>query len=326
MSRLSAFASRKSAILAAIAVVVILAAPLVMPNDFIVKLFVFAGIATLVAAGINLIFGYAGQISLGHAAFYGIGAYTAAILSTRFGAPPLVDILAAAVAAALAACVIGIPALRLRGHYLAMATLGFNEIVAIVLVQAKPLTQGTDGISGIPPVSVLGATATTNIANYYVVWMVVLVALLITRNLMKSRVGRGIRALHASEVAAGASAVPTGAYKTRVFILSAVYAGVAGALYAHFVSFISPEAFSTAASVSLLTMVVVGGMGALWGPVLGGLVLTLGPEYLRAYQDWTLVLFGALLIAVMIFRPGGLSSLAGLLDSARRPGAREGAA
>lgn len=293
----------------ALLVALVLAAPLAAPNLFIVRLFVDVGIAILLATGVNLVFGYAGQVSLGHAAFYGLGAYTSAILAVRSGWPPAFGMVAAALGTAAVAYLIGLPALRLKGHYLAMATLGFNEIVAIVLTEAKPLTGGPDGLRGIPHLAVAGYEFGSHIANYYLVWAFVLVGLLVARNLVRSRVGRALRALHDSEVAAAASGVNVARYKTHIFVISAVYAGLAGALSAHFNTFISPPTFSVATSVTLLAMVVIGGMGTLVGPAIGAVALTVGPEYLRAYQDYTIVVYGALLMAAMAFFPGGIASM-----------------
>lgn len=298
---------RAAALAAAIGLIVIL--PVLAPNQFLVKLSALSGIAVLLATGLNLIFGYAGQVSLGHAAFYGIGAYATAILTTKAGWPSVAALVAGVALAGIAAWLVGVPALRLKGHYLAMATLGFNEIVAIVLVQAKPLTNGTDGLGSIPPLSLGPVVIASNAANHYVVWACVLLGLWTARNLVAGRSGRSVRALHDSEVAAEASAVDTGRAKTSTFVISALYAGLAGALYAHFVSFISPVDFVVAASVTIVTMVVIGGMGTVLGPLLGGVLLTVGPEFLRSYQDYTLLVYGSLLIAVLIFWPQGLAGL-----------------
>lgn len=290
-------------------VVAVVLAPLVAPNQFVIRLLVDAGIACLLVTGFNLVFGYAGQVSLGHAAFYGLGAYTTAILTTKFGWPPLAGLAAAVAVAAASACLIGAPALRLRGHYLAMATLGFNEIVVILLIEAKPLTGGSDGLGSIPAMAIGGYRFDSHTSNYYLVWALVLVGLLVARNLIDSRPGRAVRALHDSETAAAASAIDVSSHKIRIFVISAVYAGVAGALYAHFETFISPPSFFVAASVTLLAMVIVGGAGTLVGPLVGAILLTVGPEYLREYQDYTLVVYGALLMAAMVFVPGGAASL-----------------
>jgi branched-chain amino acid transport system permease protein len=284
-------------------------APLVAPNPYVVRIMAQAGIAVLVATGLNLVFGYAGQVSLGHAAFYGVGAYTSAVLTAKLGWHPLAGIAGAAVVTAATAYVIAVPTLRLKGHYLAMATLGLNEIVTILLVEWAWLTGGPSGFRDIPRLRLAGLVFESHTMSYYLVWAFALLGMLVARNLVSSRQGRALRALHDADVAAAACAVDVARAKVRIFVISAVYAGVAGALYAHFVTFISPPTFSVAASIGFLVMVVLGGMGTLAGPVVGALILTFGPEYLRAYQDYTLMVYGALLVATMVFVPRGLASL-----------------
>lgn len=284
-------------------------APVLAPNPYVVRIMVQAGIAMLVVTGLNLVFGYAGQVSLGHAAFYGLGAYASAVLAVKLGWDPFAGIAGAALVTAAAAYIIAVPALRLKGHYLAMATLGFNEIITILIVEWAWLTGGPSGFRDIPRLSLAGVAFTSHTMSYYLVWAFALVGILVARNLVSSRTGRALRALHDADVAAAASGVDVARAKVRVFVISAVYAGVAGALYAHFVTFISPPTFSVAASVGFVVMVVLGGMGTLAGPVAGALILTFGPEYLRAYQDYTLMVYGALLVATMVFVPRGLASL-----------------
>lgn len=294
---------------AAALLAIVLVAPVLAPNPYAVRIMAQAGIAFLLATGLNLVMGYAGQVSLGHAAFFGLGAYGSAIVSLRFGWHPLLGIVVAVALTGLIAYVVGLPTLRLKGHYLAMATLGLNEIVLILLVEASDLTGGPSGLTNIPRFRLFGVTFGSHAMSYYLIWVFALFGLLVARNLTASRSGRALRALHGSEFAAAASAVDVSKAKVRIFVVSAIYAAVAGALYSHFVTFISPPTFSVAASVMLVVMVVAGGLGTLIGPLLGAVLLTLGPEYLRAYQDYTLIVYGALLMATMVFLPGGLASV-----------------
>ena len=288
----------------------------------IVNLMVLTGIYACAVLGLNLLLGYAGQISLGHAAFFGIGAYTTAILCTRFTWFPtwLGVILGASLAGAIG-WLVGKPVLRLKGNYLAMATLGLGEIAFILFSQLKGLTGGTVGMLNIPPLSIFGLKFDTDIKFYYLVWAIVLVIMLLTINLVLSRVGRGLRALHSSEVAADAMGVNTGSYRVKVFVWSAVLAGLGGALFAHFQLYINPESFTFALSILFVTMVVVGGMGDIWGGLVGVVALTFLPSIIQVFPEWipgipesltnfsnyALVLYGLLLIIFMIFLPKGLS-------------------
>lgn len=268
---------------------------------------ILLGINAIIILGLTLFMGHAGQISIGHAAFFGIGAYTAAIVTTRYGWSPWLGILAAAIGAGVIAYMIGKPSLRLRGHYLAMATLGFGEIIHALMNQLKGLTNGTDGIGSIPTISIGGLSFDSKQSFYYLVWLFVAVILFICLNVVRSRVGRALRAVHGSEIAAQAMGVDTAKYKIQVFVMSAVFAGIAGSLFAFYMSFISPESFTITESVVLVTMVVVGGMSSLWGGILGAGLLTLLEEYLRDYLEYSFLIYGTLLVMIMIFMPNGLA-------------------
>jgi branched-chain amino acid transport system permease protein len=295
--------------LAAVAVM-----PWLLPNQYLVHILVVAGVYVTMAMGLNLLMGYAGQVSLGHAGFYGLGAYVSAVLSVRWGLSPWLGMPLAAVATGVLAFVLGIPTLRLRSYYLAMATLGIGVVLHLAFVQLYRVTGGSSGLSGILPWDIGGLRFTTATDHYVLVWAFAAAALWITRNLVNSRVGRVLRALGDSEVAAAAMGVDTAAEKRRVFVLSAVYASVAGSLYAHYITVISPEIFSFLFSVVLVLMVAIGGIGLYWGAVVGAVLLTVLPEGLRRFGDWELPLYGLALILVMLFLPRGI---AGLLVPAR---------
>jgi branched-chain amino acid transport system permease protein len=288
----------------------------------IVNLMVLSGIYACAVVGLNLLVGYAGQISLGHAAFFGIGAYSVAILCTNFAwFPTWLGIAIGAVLAGIIGWLVGVPVLKLKGHYLAMATLGLGEIIFILFRELTGLTKGTVGITSIPPLSIFGLQFDSDFKLYFLVWAVVMVMMLIIINIIRSRVGRGLRALHSSEVAADAMGVNTSNYKTRVFVLSAVFAGAGGGLFAVFQRYVNPESFHFTLSVLFVTMVVVGGMGNLWGGIVGAVVLTFLPSVITALPEWipvfptslqnfgnyTLVLYGLLLIVFMIFLPQGVA-------------------
>jgi len=301
-------------------VAVVAALPWVLGNDYYVNVLVFVGINSLLAVGLTLLMGCAGQVSLGHAAFFGLGAYTSGILTAKYGWNPWPAMVVALALVSAVAWVVGGPTLRLRGHYLAMATLGFGVIVALVLVEALPLTGGSSGLVGIPKLSIGGFALDSNRRFYYVAWAFALLAVVLSRNIVNSRVGRALRAIHGSEVAANTLGVNTPQYKLQVFVLAAAFGALAGSLRAHFVNFLSPQPFGWHTSVALVVMVVVGGMGNVWGAIVGAAAVTIVQEALRAFKDYDILVFGLLLILVMMFVPGGLvGALERLLARRRAP-------
>ena len=281
--------------------------PLVLPNDYYLTVLIFGGLYTIVSIGLNLLMGYAGQASLGHAAFYGLSAYTTGVLTATYHWPIWAGILAGLALTTLVSWLIAVPTLKLRGNYLAMGTLGFGIIVFIIFNEATSITGGPSGFAEIPKLSIAGKEFSSDLEYFYVVWAVVLLLFALSQNLVRSRMGRALRAIHTSETAASALGVDTQRCKMFVFVLSAFYAAVAGALYAHYVTFVSPGTFGFPISVLLVTMVVLGGMGSLWGAVLGALFLTILPEQLRAIEDFDILVYGAILVLCMMFLPGGLA-------------------
>ncbi len=310
----------------------LIVAPLVLRSAYLTTTGVLIGIHAIIAVGLGLLMGYAGQVSLGHAAFYGLGAYCSAILTTKVGLPPLVGIVAGMVITAIIALVVGAPTLRLRGHYLAMFTLGLGMIAQIIFNQAQGLTGGFSGISGIPRFSVGRLVVDTDAEAYILVLVVLAATIIIAHNVVNSRTGRALRALHESEVAASVCGVNVARAKLEVFVLSAVLASVAGSLYAHFITFISPDPFGFRFSVNLLVMVVVGGASSVWGPVAGATLFTVLAQFLQKageqvpYLDAVdTMLFGAVLVLVVIFLQQGLVSLPARLRSRRRSSQEQGA-
>lgn len=275
-----------------------------------VELMIFAGIFSLVCLGLSLLMGYAGQISLAQAAFFGIGAYSSGILTAHFGWNPWLAMPVGALLAAAVAWMVGIPALRLKGHYLAMATLGFGVIVHIIFNEEVDLTGGPSGMVDIPGLSIAGWKISSEMQWYYLVWGAVLLVLLFSFHLLHSRVGRALRAIHEEEVAAEAMGVPTARYKVQIFIFGAVTAAIGGSLYTHYVTFLSPSSFNLMWSIRFVLMVMVGGMQSLWGALLGTVLLTfVGNEWLQVFADFEVVVYGAILLVVALFLPQGLISL-----------------
>ncbi|RJQ85156.1 MAG: branched-chain amino acid ABC transporter permease [Desulfobacteraceae bacterium] len=277
---------------------------------------VFAGIYCLITIGLSLLMGYAGQISLGHAAFFGIGAYVSGILTSRFGLNPWLCMLAGAFAAAFIALALGAPSLKLRGHYLAMATLAFGIIVNIVFREELRWTGGPDGLVGIPGLDLFGIPIDSLMKYYYLVWAFVALAFVYTANLIQSPAGRALRAIHTSEAAAGAMGIDISRYKITVFVFSAVLASLAGSLYAHYMNFINPSTFDLFFSIKLIIMIALGGMHTIWGAVVGAvLVAFLSLEWLHFFEEFEIVVYGVVLLVVTVFLPEGLVGLPAKLQA-----------
>lgn len=296
---------------------VVLLLPLILPNRFYFDMAVKVWLNAIVCVGLNLLIGYAGQISLGHAGFFALGAYASAILTRRFEIPGLVAMLMGAAGVGLLAFLVARPILKLKGHYLAMATLGLGIIVAIVINREIWLTGGPDGVR--VPALFIGDWRVSRIEDWY--WVAggaMLLAVWLALNLIDSGVGRALRALHGSEVAAATAGVDTVRDKAMVFVVSAVFASIAGSLFAHAERFITPQEAGFLRSIEFVTMVVLGGMASTFGAVVGAALLTVLPQAVAEFQDYKHLAFGAILIATMIFLPKGLvPSLAELLRRRR---------
>lgn len=290
----------------------IAAVGLAMNSPYHLQLLTFIGIYTLLALGLNMLMGYAGQISLGHAAFYGFGAYITGVLTVHWNWSPWLALPVALVLTALVALLVALPMLKLSGFYLGMGTLGFGMIAYILFREWEKFTGGDSGLVGIPSLS-LGSVELGNGRGYFfLVWGTVFICFMICERLVDSRVGRALRAIHDSEQAAAAMGINTSRLKIEVFVLSAVFSALAGFLYAHLVSFISPNSFDFLVSVRMVTMVVIGGMASIWGSLLGASLLTILPEWLHVFTDYEMVVYGLILMVVMIFLPQGLTR--GILD------------
>lgn len=287
---------------------VVVGTPFFLKGSYYLTVLVFIGINTMLAVALNLLLGYAGQISLGNAAFFGLGAYISGILTTRFHCDPWLAMVLAGCCPAGLAFVIGFPILKLKGHYLAMATLGFGIIMYIIFNETVGWTGGPSGLSGIPNLRLASLSFDNDWNNYYLIWIFTLGVLLLSINLSQSRIGRALRAIHDSEVAARVMGVNARLLKVQIFTLSALVSAIAGSLYAHTMTFISPVAFGFNFSVELVTMVIIGGLGSIYGSFLGAAILTLLPEVLRVFQDFDIVLYGLMLILITMYLPGGLIS------------------
>ena len=278
-------------------------------NDYVLTVLVLAGIYAIIAVGLNLFTGYTGQISFGHNAFAAVGGYASAILTTTYDWPSLAALLVGAVLAVAAAVIVGYPTLRLRGHYLAMGTLALGLISYVLSVQLEGLTRGFTGISGVPPLGLGALALATPRAYFALVWLLVVVAVGSGWLIVHSRLGLALRAVRGGEDPARALGVDVTRYKIQALAISAAYASVGGSLFAHFVSYVSPEAFGLYMVVLLFTMLFVGGIGTTAGPVVGAVLIGSLPEVLAGFKDYRELIYAAVLIVILLFAPSGLLGL-----------------
>lgn len=285
--------------------------PFVMPDEYYRSVGIIIGLHSIVSIGLCLVMGLAGQISLGQAAFWGIGAYTSAVLTTKYGLPPLVGLIASALVPALFAFILGRAIAGLQGYYLAMATLAFGYIVQIGISEWEPVTGGASGLISIPQIPLFGES---ELLMYFLIWGIVTCVLLFSLNLLHSRVGRAFRAIHKSEIAATSMGIDVRRFKLNAFVVSGMFAGISGGLYAHYMGILDPQPFGLHESIKFLTMVVVGGMTSIWGALIGTLLidsiseaLVLMSEVIPGLQgDFDTIVFGGILVLIVMFMPEGL--------------------
>lgn len=272
-------------------------------------------IYVIVTVGLNILTGLTGQISLGHVGFFAIGAYTAALLTTKLGVPFIVGLPVAGIIAAAVGLALGLPALRVRGHYLAMVTLAFGEIVQQVIIQWRDVTNGTDGVA-VPAPVLLTVELSRDRGLYYLNLVVMLVLLVAALNLLRNSTGRAFKALQSGELAAQAMGIHLARYRVLAFVVSAFYTGIAGALFGPLVGFISAEYFGLFQSVLYLMMIVLGGLGSLGGSVIGAAIFTVLPEILRPLEQMHELVYGGLLLVSVVFMPRGIAGMLARLQAA----------
>jgi branched-chain amino acid transport system permease protein len=283
--------------------------PILVRSLFWLTVMTFIGIYLIFTVGLTLLMGYANQISFGHGAFFGVGAYVSSLLAIRLHVPVPLAIVAATLAAAAAGYVVGRPIMRLRGLSLAMATFAVGQI-GFILFTSLPITNGPLGLPGIPALTIGPLDLEDPKAFYWLVLLLAVAAFAFTRNIARSHVGRVLRAIGTSEVAASVTGINVAAYKVRIFTFSVALAGLAGAVYAHYISYISSDSFTLDLSILAVIMVAVGGIRSLWGAVAGAAFITVVPEYLRDYSQYSTLLYGFLLTMVFMYFPSGLVGLA----------------
>jgi branched-chain amino acid transport system permease protein len=288
--------------------VALVTAPWWIPSPYHLHILIMAGIFTILALSLNLLLGYTGQLSLGHAAFFGIGAYTSALLTLRLEWSFWAALPCAGALAGLAGWAIGRLALKVRGAYFVLVTISFAGVISLVSVNWMELTNGPLGLPGVPAPELAGWSLRTKSAYYYLVLVAAALAYLVCHRLVRSRIGRAFLALRENEALAESVGVDGVRYLVLATVVSAAMAGVAGSLYAHYTRFVSPEVFLFTYTVTMVIMVVAGGKGTLAGPVVGALVFTILPEALREVVSWQwqMLAYGLLLVLLIFFLPRGI--------------------
>ena len=283
-------------------------------SGYVVTLIGFAAIYGVFCTGLNFFMGYTGQASFGQNAFAALGGYGSAILTANYYWDPVLALLVSMVLSGVIAAAVGYPTFRLRGHYLAMATFALGLITYEISIEWNSLTQGYMGLSGIPPLGIGKYELVSEKHQLIVLTFVMLLGVWVSVRLRDSRFGRALRAIAGSEAAANALGINVARYKLAAFVVAAIYASVAGSLFAHFVGFISPEVFGASMVILSFTMLYLGGVGTTWGPIIGALIVSLLPEVLRGLKEMQDVVYSVVLIAILIFAPRGLSGLAVLFQ------------
>jgi branched-chain amino acid transport system permease protein len=284
----------------------VLLLPLIVTHTYIIHIAIMIGIYGILALGLEIVLGLTGLFSLGHAAFFGMGAYTSALLSIKLGFGFIEALIVSMIMTGLFGTLIGFPALRLKGDYLAIATLGFGEIFRIILVNWDELTRGPMGLPGIPRPAILGFKFVDRIPYYYFILICFILAFLIAWRIPRTYLGRAFKSIRDDEDAAAFMGIDVTKHKLIAFALGGFYAGLAGSFYAHYITFISPDAFLFQDSSLMLVMVFLGGAGTIVGPVAGAAIMTLLPEVLRFLVEWRMLVVGVLMVIMMIYLPQGI--------------------
>jgi branched-chain amino acid transport system permease protein len=305
--KIELFFSRSKTVLIPLVFILFLAVPLMGFNQYILRIFTVFGIYAILTLALNLVAGYTGQLSMGNAGFYAIGAYTSTILLLRLEVNYWLTIPLAAVLAGLCGLLLGLPTFRLRGSYLTIVTLGFGEIVRMVLMNWDSVTNGTLGIRNIPPPVFFGITLSLrNGGFYYLVLFLVVLVSLASWFIVNSKIGRAFVSIREDDIAAQMMGIKTTKYKALAFVLSAFFSGLAGAFYAPMVGYIDSNSFTFEVSSQIISMAILGGLGTMRGMFFGAAVLIVFPEVSRFLMDYRFVIYGFILVVMMRFRPQGL--------------------
>ncbi len=283
----------------------ILLAPLVLGSEYLLHVLVLIALYTILSESLNVVVGFTGQFSLGHAGFWAVGSYIGALLMIKLGLSFMTACLLAMGASFLIGILLGLPAMRLKGDYLCIVTLGFGEIVRIMATNMK-ITRGPMGLPGIPSPEIGGFVFETEASMYYLCWIAALVTIFVASQMKESKFGRALMAVRDDELAAASLGINLTYYKVLAFGIGGMFAGLAGALYASWTTFISPDVFQFTDSANIFCMIILGGLGTIAGPVIGAFVLAGLPEALRQFAEFRLIALGLFMIILMIYRPGGI--------------------
>lgn len=274
-------------------------------NSYLVHIAISIGIFAILSLSLNVIIGHAGIFALGHAAFYGIGAYSAALLMIRLELSFWVALPLSAMIAGIAGLIIGLPVIRLRGDYLAIVTLGFGEIVRMIFINWVPVTNGPMGLPGIPEPSLFGFTFQQKTEYYYLILILLMVTVFVLYRIVHSGIGLNMMSIREDETLANSIGINPVRYKLLAFVLGGFFAGVAGAFWASYITFVSPDSFRYLDSVNILAMVILGGVGSIPGAVLGAVIMVLAPELLRFVNEYRMLILGLAIVLMMIYKPTG---------------------
>ncbi|MEX2443780.1 MAG: branched-chain amino acid ABC transporter permease [Alkalispirochaeta sp.] len=316
--RVSGFVGRHKNAVTVVIVLFLVALPWLLTSAYHLRVATLVGIYVLLVSGLNVIIGFTGMFSLGHAAFYGIGAYTSAMLTVMAGWSFWIALPVAGIVAGLFGTFIGLATLRLRRVFLAFTTLGFGEIVRIIILNWRSLTRGPMGISGIPVPQLFGQTFDGR-GYYYLALALSVITVMTLYHMYHSRVGRALIAIREDETAAASMGIHVFGYKVLAFTVGCFFAGIAGSFFAHFQRYVSADSFANLESFGIITMLALGGTGSIIGPVLGSTILVLLPEIFRFLMRYRGVIYGLTLIVVIVYRPGGLANVKGIFEKPKLP-------
>lgn len=285
--------------------IIVVVLPLFLPSTYYVRVAALVFINALAVLGLNLLMGFAGQVSLGHAGFFGIGAYAVAVGPTHLGIPTWASLICGTILAAFIAFVVGRPILKLRGYYLAVATLGLGMLIAMIVSNEGAITGGPNGMP-VPRLVLFGWRVFGPMTWYWISGLTLVIGVWVAVNLVESSTGRAFRAIHDSETAARVLGVNVARYKLTAFVLSAAYASVAGSYFVLFDGFVTPDTSSFLRSIEFVVMAVLGGLGSIFGSIVGAAILVLLPQVLTVFHDYEHIVLGAIMIVFLIFLPAGL--------------------
>ena len=301
-----------------IAALILIPLPWLMVNSYHVYLANTICIMILLSVGLNIVKGFCGQVTVGHIGIYAIGAYTSGVLSVNFGQPFLISLLASVLVAVLAGIVVAVPSFRLEGAYLALVTLGLGESVRI-FISVTDYLGATNGFSGVPSPKIGEFRFDSYEKYYFLVMPLMLLGVFFSFQILRSKLGRAFMAIREDPVSAAASGINVKRYKMTAFLISAIYAGFAGGLYAHMIpGYLNPRNFTIIEMVTLLLMVVLGGLGHIWGGIIGAIIVTIVYDITKDYYHYSLLLFGAVIVLTVLFMPRGIGGIIDRFISTRR--------